>query len=49
MNFLFQKKKNKNKKNLKNQCHTKRRAGLATSARPSFGMTTTKDIWDLFA
>ncbi len=37
------------KKNLKSRCHTKRRAGAAPRARPSFGMTTTQDIRDLFA
>ncbi len=26
---------------LKSRCHTKRRAGAAPRARPSFGMTTT--------
>ncbi len=34
---------------LKSRCHTKRRAGAATRARPSFGMTQTQDIRDLFA
>ncbi len=37
------------KKKLQSRCHTKRRAGTATCARPSFGMTTTKDIRDIFA
>ncbi len=34
---------------LKSWCHTQRRAGTATHAHPSFGMTTTQDIRDLFA
>ncbi len=34
---------------LKSRCHTKRRAGGATHARPSFGMTQTQDIRDFFA
>ncbi len=51
---LFPKKKKSKKhffqkKNLKSRCHTKRRAGAAPSARPSFGMTPTQDIRDLFA
>ena len=37
------------KKRNKSRCHTKRRAGAATHARPSFGMTTTQEIRDLFA
>ncbi len=36
------------KRKEKSRCHTKRRAGAATRARPSFGMTTTQDIRDLF-
>ncbi len=54
----FQKKKKKKKsknfkkfffqKILKSRCHTKRRYG-APRARPSFGMTTTQAIRDLFA
>ncbi len=35
--------------NVLSRCHTKRRAGAAPRARPSFGMTTTQDIRDLFA
>ena len=34
---------------LKSRCHTKRKAGAAPCARPSFGVTTTHDIRDLFA
>ncbi len=33
----------------KSRCHTKRRTGAATRARPSFGMTTTQDNGNLFA
>ena len=33
----------------KSWCHIKKRAGVAKRARPSFGMTTTQDIMDLFA
>ncbi len=33
----------------KNRCHTKRRPGAATHARPSFRMTKTQGIRDLFA
>ncbi len=36
-------------KNLKSRCHTKRRAGTATRARPSFGLTPTQAIMDLFS
>ena len=35
-------------KNLKSRCHTKRKMGAATSARPSFGMTMTQENRDLF-
>ncbi len=38
----------KKKKNLKSQCHTKRRVGASMHACSSFGMTT-QDIRDLFA
>ncbi len=34
---------------LKSQCHTKKRIGAATRTHPSFGMTTTLAIRDLFA
>ncbi len=34
--------------NVLSRCHTNRRAGAATLARPSFGMTTTQNIRDLF-
>ncbi len=44
---LFQKKKFFLQKNLNSRCHTKRRAGAAPRARPSFGMTTTQGIRDL--
>ncbi len=37
------------KKNLKSRCHTKRRIGAATHAHPSFGMTMTQGIRDIFA
>ena len=37
------------KKNLKNWCLTKRRMGATMRANPSFGMTTTQDIRDIFA
>ena len=37
------------KKILKSRCHTKRRVGAAPCAHPSFGMTATQDIRDLFA
>ncbi len=37
------------KRHLKNCCRVKRRMGVATHARPSFGMTTTQTIRDLFA
>ena len=37
----LKKKIQKFQKNLKSRCHTKRRTGAATRARPSFGMTTT--------
>ncbi len=33
----------------KSLCHTKRRMGEATCAHPSFGMTPTQNIMDLFA
>ncbi len=42
------KKKISKKKYLKSQCHTKRRMGTAMYADPSFGMTTTQGIRDLF-
>ncbi len=45
----IQKKKNFVKKYLKSRCYTKRRAGAAMRGRPSFGMTPTQDIRDLFA
>ncbi len=41
-------KKNFFQKFLKSRCHTKRRVGAAPRARPSFGMTTTQDIRDVF-
>ncbi len=47
MKPTFPKKKKKFKK--KSRCHTKRRAGAAPCARPSFGMTPTQAIRDLFA
>ena len=34
---------------LKSRCHTKRKAGAVMRARPSFGMTMTQAIRDLFA
>ena len=43
------KKKKEREKNLNSRCHTKRRAGSATHACLSFGMTTTQDIRELFA
>ncbi len=33
---------------LKSRCHTKRRMDLAMRTHPSFGMTLTQDIRDLF-
>ncbi len=42
------KKAPKNLFNLKNWCQNKRRAVAAKHTRPSFGMTTTQDIRDLF-
>ncbi len=47
--FFSTKKTNNSKQiNLKSQCHTKRRIGTATRTHPSFGMTPTQAIRDLF-
>ena len=35
--------------NVLSRCHTKRRTGAHDLARPTFGMTPTEDIRDLFA
>ncbi len=48
MSWKIEKKKKFPKNFSKSRCHTKRRAGAAPHARPSFGMTPTQDIRDLF-
>ncbi len=55
--IFFQKKKSiffptrekKKRKILQNRCHTKRRMGATMCTYPSFGMTWTQEIRDLFA